>query len=181
MSQNGAEVNSRAGHGEWRALIDGDSNVYTKGPMVIQMLRYLFFLQQGEDGKFWDFLRVFLRDNRYREVSTQDFISLAEDHLGGEIPWFWDQWIYGTKIPQVRWSYSVEPGEEGWLLTVEAKQLGSDYTLMIPVDLHFKGEGRLHRTLMLIGASGSLQLMLPEKPQSVRLNEGHHSLVVLKN
>ena len=65
-------------------------------------------MRQGSDENFWMALQDYLIDYKYQRSSTQEFIDLVERHLGGEMPWFWDQWLYGTRIPSVAWSKTVE-------------------------------------------------------------------------
>src|SRR4030095_5845937 len=54
------EARSASVQEQW-SILDGGQNVYTKGPMVIQMLRYMSSVQSGNDDAFWKILRTFLQ------------------------------------------------------------------------------------------------------------------------
>jgi Peptidase family M1 domain len=162
------------------ALVDGTGSVYTKGPLVLHMLRYMFGVKTGSDDAFWQLLRDFLETNRYQSTGTEDFVRLVEEQFGDDLGWFWDQWYYGLKIPVVRWSQQVTPHEGRWLLTVDAKQEDTAFTLLVPVHIHFKGDRNLSRPLLLEGPTGRMQVVLPEKPRQVTLNDNYQALVELK-
>ena len=160
-------------------IIAGGSNVYTKGPMVLHMLRYEFQQEHG-DAAFWDLLREFLRQNRYREAGTDDFMALAGEKLGRDLTWFRDQWIDGTSIPVIRWKHTTEAAEDGWRVRVEAEQNGTAFRLAIPVFFHLPGNEERSQPLIMDGSSGSIEVLLPEKPRNVTLNDSYQALVEVK-
>lgn len=163
------------------AVLDGRWDVETKGPMVLHMLRYMFQLQRGNDEAFWEMLRSFLQQYRYRQASTEDFISLAEQHLGSEIDWFWEQWLHGTKIPILQWESLTERSGGGkWAVTVRATQ-DTDFTLVVPMYAHFGGGRFVSRPLLLQNKTAEKTLILPEKPKKITLNDGHESLVIIRH
>ena len=166
---------------ESAALVHGGSGVYTKGPAVLHMLRYLFRVQHGSDEAFWELLRDFLGRYKYQQARTRDFISLTEEHLGMKIDWFWDQWFFSGKIPTVRWSHTVERHEGKWLVSVEARQEDADFTLLIPVYVHFKADRFAIKPLLLEGSAGSAKMIVPEKPARVSLNDFYEALVEIKD
>jgi aminopeptidase N len=161
-------------------LIAGGQNVYTKGPLMIHMLRYLFQIQTKNDEAFWKLLEDFLATYKYQEASTEDFIKLTEQHLQGNLDWFWNQWLYGTAIPEVAWSYDVQRTEEGdYLLTVDAEQQDTEFVLAVPVYVHLKGDQTLSMPLILRGKDGHAQAKLRTKPKDVTLNDNFEALVSL--
>ena len=161
-------------------LIDGTRNVYTKGACVLHMLRYAFLVHKGNDDAFWEMLRDFLREYRGQQAATADFTAHAEKHFGENLGWFWDQWVYGSVIPVVSWQHSVEPKGDQWLLTVKAEQAETEHVLVIPVSVHFKGARTVSRPLLMRGAKGKMQVLLPERPRSVTLNDGYEALIDLQ-
>ena len=166
---------------EINALIDGAGNVYSKGPLVIHTLRYYFALRTGSDEAFWQLLRDFLERYAYGQASTEDFIRLAEEHLGEGLDWFRAQWIYGTAIPVVHWSYDLTKNEDGgWLLTVEAEQEETSYLLAIPIYIQNGNDEVATHPLFLLGKKGQAQVKLPSKPTRITLNDDFEALVQLK-
>ena len=173
---------SRVNTAELTPLIAGGANVYTKGPLVLHSLRYLFRVMKKNDDAFWELVEDFLGKYKYQQASTQDFMDLTEQHLEGNLDWFWDQWIYGTEIPTIRWSHEVTRNEDGsWLLTVQAEQEGTEFVMPVPVYIHMKGGKTLDTPLIFRGKQGTAKAMLREKPKSVSLNDNYEALARIKN
>ena len=158
----------------------GAQNVYTKGALVVHMLRYLFRAKQGNDGQFWELLRGILTEYRDRRVSTATFMAEAEKRLGEPIPWFWEQWLYGTTVPRLEWSHSVVEQGGSWLVIVHAKQVDTSFRLTIPVYVHFGGDRHASVPLWMNGAEARAEIRLPEKPKSVTLNDFYEALVTVR-
>lgn len=161
-------------------LILGGQNVYTKGPLVLHSLRYLFRAKKGSEGGFWEALREVLRTYAKGRVSTEEFIAVVERHLGEPVPWFWDQWLFGTGIPTVAWSHRVEPRGDKWAVTVTGKQADTAFLLAIPVYLHLPGGKQATVPLWLDGKGGTATVTLPVRPEKVTLNDFREALVRLK-
>ena len=171
----------KAPHGKRFPVVDGQQNVYTKGPAVLHMLRYNFRVTTGDDEAFWAMLRDFLERYRDQEVGTESFLALAEEHLGEDLDWFWDQWLFGTELPAVRWSQRVEKQDGSWNLIVEAEQIGTEFRLLIPVRVEFPGGRSESHPLRIDGSAGALRASFPEKPRKVTLNDGWEALVSIRN
>ncbi len=165
---------------ELRPLIDGTQNVYTKGPLVIHMLRNLFILFKGSDEKFWLLLQDFLAEHKNGLVTTEDFISATEAKLGGKIPWFWDQWIYGSELPHVRWTSKTEQQSGQWLVTVDARKVDSSYQLVLPVYVTLQDGRRARQFLDLSGPTGQATVKVPSKPKAVSVNDNFEVLAFVE-
>jgi len=170
------EARSASVQEQW-SILDGGQNVYTKGPMVIQMLRYMSSVQSGNDDAFWKILRTFLQQYSGKTATTEDFIAVSQQVLNTDLRWFWSQWLLRTEIPKVRWSHRVEPKDGKFLLTVEAQQMDTDFTLLIPVYAHFGSDKIAARPLVMKGRTGKLQLMLPQKPGNITINDNWEALI----
>ena len=162
------------------SLLDGGENVYTKGPMVLQMLRYLSSVKTGGDDTFWEIWRTFLKEYSGKSATSEDFVAVSQRVLGTDLRWFWSQWLLRTEIPTVRWTQRVEPKDGKFLLTVEAQQMDTDFTLLIPVYAHFAGGGQASRPLIMKGKTGKLEVLLPQEPKDVTLNDNWEALVKLE-
>lgn len=173
---------SRVNRSELAPLIAGGGNVYSKGPLVLHSLRYLFQVREKGDDAFWELLEDFLGKYKYRQASTKEFMNLAEQHIGGSLAWFWDQWIYGTEIPSIRWSHELARQEDGnWLLTVQAKQEETEFLMSVPVYVHMKGGETLNTPLIFRGKQATARTTLREKPKRVTLNDNYEALARIKN
>ena len=91
--------------------------VYQKGAVVLDMLARAY----GEQA-FTEILRQLVAAVAFRPISTGDFITLLEGIGKNDLGGFADQFIYGTGLPQVYYSYEFEQVEDRWLVRGVARQ-----------------------------------------------------------
>jgi aminopeptidase N len=91
--------------------------VYLKGPWILHMLRQLMREPKtGSDAAFFKFLRALRDESTNQALTTAGFRAIAERYVvpevnaekGRSLEWFFDQWIYGVGIPEVKVSAKVE-------------------------------------------------------------------------
>jgi hypothetical protein len=161
---------------EVQRIIDGGQNVYTKGPLVLHHLRYLFAVQKKGDEGFWTMLQDFLGAYKYQRVSTEDFKRHVERHLGGRMDWFWNQWLHDSRLPTVRWSHGVTRAEGGgWRLTVTGEQEDTEFVMPVPVYLTLSDGRTVTIPLVFKGKQAQAQLKLRERPAKVSLNDNYEA------
>lgn len=73
----------------------GDS-VYFRGALVLHALR-----RAVGDQTFFDILRSFYRENAYGNVTTADFIAVAERLAGRDLDALFADWLYGERSPSL--------------------------------------------------------------------------------
>ncbi|MFQ5583204.1 MAG: M1 family aminopeptidase, partial [Calditrichia bacterium] len=66
--------------------------VYLKASTVLHMLRYVM-----GDSAFFQMLHdyVTISPYRFKNIDTEQFKNFCEGYYGGDLDWFFDQWIYG--------------------------------------------------------------------------------------
>jgi aminopeptidase N len=69
--------------------------VYDRGAMTLQALR-----EKLGDDVFFQILRTWYRENRYSNVTTQDFIATAERVSGQQLDHFFDVWLFQEGRPE---------------------------------------------------------------------------------
>ena len=69
--------------------------VYDRGAMTLQALR-----EKVGDGVFFQILRTWYAENRYSNVTTQDFIATAERVSGQQLDNFFDVWLFQEGRPE---------------------------------------------------------------------------------
>ena len=73
---------------------------YKKGAWVLHMLRTLMIdLDTMDDARFEALMRDFYRAYAGTSATTADFQRVAEHHMGQDLDWFFDEWVYDTGIP----------------------------------------------------------------------------------
>ena len=77
--------------------------VYNKAAVVLHMLRRLV-----GDEAFFSGLRRFYTVWRFRKAGTEDFRAVMERAAGRDLAPFFEAWIYGTGVPELRFSYQTD-------------------------------------------------------------------------
>jgi hypothetical protein len=91
--------------------------VYDKGAMVLDMLARSF-----KEDQFLDMLEHLVDAAQGRQLSTEEFLAALERMSGVNLDAFARQYVYGTGIPEIYYSYEFEKGEEDWTIRGEARQ-----------------------------------------------------------
>lgn len=76
------------------------SNIYQKGSVVLEMLKYV----TGREG-FNRSVKRYLLAHKYENVDGDDLMNAFEDELGMPLAWFWDEWVYRGGEPDYKVSY----------------------------------------------------------------------------
>jgi len=106
--------------------------VYDKGALVLHMLRRLV----GDD-VFFRAIRRFYHQSRYKKAGTDDFRLVVESESGLSLERFFEQWVYGARVPRLSYSYSVDAGETGPRLTVVIEQHGELFDVPLALTLDY--------------------------------------------
>jgi hypothetical protein len=110
--------------------------IYNKGAMVLHMLRLLV----GDD-VFFRGMRRFYTDSRFRKVGTEDFRAAMEAESGRDLGRFFERWIYNATLPQIAFSYRVEPTGSGQAAVLRFEQTGDVFDVPATVTLEY-ADGR---------------------------------------
>jgi len=71
-----------------------NGTIYSRGAMTLQALR-----EKVGDGVFFKIMRDWAADHRYGNVTTQQFIALAEQDSGLQLDHFFNVWLYQPEKP----------------------------------------------------------------------------------
>src|SRR5205823_2520859 len=112
---------------------------YYKGPLVLHMMRTMLRMKTHSDDVFIKILRDFVKEYSGKDASTADFQKVVEKNARGDWSFFFDDWVYDSAIPTIRWSYKVEPSGSGAKLTINVKRSGvrDDFMIAAPVRVDF--------------------------------------------
>jgi hypothetical protein len=150
--------------------------VYRKGAWVLHMLRIMMLdLKTMNEDRFTETMRDFYRTYQGKRATIEDFRRIAEKHVGADLGWFFDQWIYGSDVPSYRVAYQTVPAENGQFrvkLQVQQENVGNDFQMYVPVTLDL-GDDRIARLRVKVrGAKSEIDLpLMPAKPRDVRFND----------
>lgn len=141
------------------------SLLYSKGPLVLHMLRVLLRDQTGTDQTFQDVLRDFARTWRGGYASTSDFAAAVARHAPGDWTWFFDQWIDHTAIPSYRWSWSMS----GKTLSLKVRQsdVPEGFHMPVPVRIEYPDGTEERRVVNVAKAEETFSFAVPRAPKGV--------------
>ena len=151
--------------------------VYQKGAYVMHMLRMMLYdfskpVPEG-DARFVAMMRDFLERHRGGAVATEDFIACVSRHFGEPMQWFFDQWVYGTEIPKVRFDHEIEKTDTGKFavdFVVRMENVADGFRLRVPFVMHF-GKGQLYAgTIDAVAPKTRVTKIAPIKPKEVQMN-----------
>ena len=83
-------------------IFDG-TTVYNKAAWVLHMLRHVV----GDD-EFFDILAAYRAVYEGGSATTEDFKIVAESVIGGDLKWFFDEWIYDGGAPYYKYGWKQE-------------------------------------------------------------------------
>jgi hypothetical protein len=100
-----------------------DRIVYLKGALVLGMLSRYF----KSEKIFPELMGHIVQAASNSVISTEDYLYALETMTGTDLDWFSRQYIYGTGIPEIYYSYEFKELESGkWRVEGKARQ-ESDY------------------------------------------------------
>ncbi len=165
----------------------GDFNliVYKKGAYVLHMLRNMMMdLNTMRDDVFLEMMKDYVATYRGKEVTTEDFRRVVEKHMGEDMGWFFDQWVYGTELPSYQFAYFPSRQPDGtYLVNCEVKQenVSKDFKMYVPLTIVFEGNQLARMRVLIDGPKTSFDLPpLPMRPEKIVFNDFHSVLAEVK-
>jgi aminopeptidase N len=141
---------------------------YGKTAMVFQMLKDML----GPE-RFYQSIKDFSRDMRFRKASWEDLRKAFEKHHQGELTWFFNQWIDGKGLPDLHLEETqVKPSGSGFEVAFKIVQKGKAYTLDLPVTI-YAGAGSTKRNVHLSKEQEKLEIAVKEFPGRIALDEDY--------
>jgi hypothetical protein len=150
----------------WRVI------TYEKGSWIIHMLR-----RRMGDERFFLALAKFREKYERQGVTTDQFRQGMAEGLPPRSPdpkleAFFDQWVYGTGIPELKMSYRVSGKAPAVRVrgAIEQSGVDDDFSALVPLEIQFR-KGKPH-VLWLKTATGStsFDVTLRQAPSKVLLD-----------
>jgi hypothetical protein len=150
------------------------SLVYAKGGYVIHMLRMILFdFNNNSNDRFIELMRDFVRTYSGKKASTEDFKNLTEKHLGMDMDWFFDQWVFGIDIPTYRNEYEVIEENGQYIIKAHIKQenVPDDFKMVVPLVVEFENKSHTVLKFWVEGPETEyISKPLPYKPKKFIFN-----------
>jgi aminopeptidase N len=76
-----------------------DGDIYTKGAWTLHTLRQTI----NNDSMFFDIIKTFATRYMYKNVTTENFLSVVNEKTGGDYKWFFDQYCHNRFVPELQY------------------------------------------------------------------------------
>jgi len=154
LSKHGpVHMGYRLGH------IQGDGRifrglVYNKSAVVLHMLQRLIGPEAFARG-----VRRFYQAHRFQKAGTDDLRAAFEAEAGIPLGRFFERWILGYTLPQVRLSWRMDP--DGAHVFVRIEQTGDTFDFPLLITMQFQNGQTGHASLRVDGAVHEARLPVP--------------------
>jgi hypothetical protein len=149
--------------------------VYNKSALVLHMLRRLI-----GDEAFFDGLRRFYTDMRFRPAGTNDLMRAFETESKRSLEDFFERWIHNFDLPTLNFSYKTEIGQnsqqEENAVVLRFEQQGTPFEFPVTVKLNYSSG---LEELIIVPVSNRLtefRVPLSGVLQNIEVNEDNAAL-----
>lgn len=136
-------------------------NSYQKGGWVLHMLR-----RKLGDGVFQKGIRKYYQAYKGKNASTLDFMKIMEEVSGENLHPFFAQWIYRPGLPDLRGTWSYEPGKREVKVSIDQVQ-GALFDFPLQIKLLGKENQSLGKTLFVSRRNTRESFPVEFKPDSL--------------
>src|SRR5215471_9764944 len=140
---------------EYRALVQ------YKGAYVLRMLRWVV-----GDETFDKILAQYSRQFQNTPVSTDAFEKLASDVAGGDLGYFFEEWVSGSGVPEFKLDYTVYRQKNGYKIDGTVKQDLDLFRMPVEFQVLTDGDPEYSR-VDVTGESSDITVNTDRKPKSV--------------
>lgn len=106
------------------------STIYNKGAWVLHMLR-----NKIGDEKFFNGLKAYFNEYKYKNASTNDFIKIMENESGISLKSFFNNWVfYGKGMLSIRYNYEVKNNDLYLYIKSDKNKIKYDFLLETELD-----------------------------------------------
>jgi hypothetical protein len=138
--------------------------VYDKGAYVLHMVRGIV----GEE-PFAKGLRLFQQRYRYAKAGTEELRLAFEEVSGRELSAYFREWVLGTSLPRLTWSWSTRREGASFRTSVEVTAEALPGPVPLQVTL-LAGSERTARSVSLQPGSGKWTFETAVAPRKVEIN-----------
>jgi hypothetical protein len=128
---------------------------YRKGAWVVHMLRGVV-----GDQAFFDTLAAYRDGFEYSAATTEDFREIAEDVWGGDLGWFFDEWVYGGGAPAYRYGHQEYEIAGQRYLEISLEQTQTEGAFAMPLEIEID-EGEHQRRTVVWNSDSIQNYLLP--------------------
>ncbi|HYH01211.1 MAG TPA: M1 family aminopeptidase [Terriglobales bacterium] len=143
-----------------------------KGAVILNMLRWVI-----GDAAFDKTMRQFASQYAWKSVTVQDFQSVAEQHYGDKLTWFFTQWLDSTGAPEFKNKYTIYRLGSGKGFRVVG-EIAQDLDLFrMPVELKIDTDGRTEmKRIEVVGTNSAYSVDTYGRPRRISIDPSNRVL-----
>ncbi len=145
-----------------------------KGAWIFHMLRMLMLdTNDLTDKKFRKFMQEIIFRFNSKSFDNNYLIEIAEKHYGESLDWFFNQWLYGTGIPNFDAKYKISKvgGEYFIDLDVTVSGVSKDFMAPTIISIEENDNNSFVRENISAGKNSFRYGPYDEEPKELQLNE----------
>ncbi len=128
---------------------------YRKGAWVVHMLRGVV-----GDEAFFEILDAYRERFAYSAATSEDFREVAEGVWGGDLSWFFDEWVYGGGAPAYEYGHQEHEIAGQRFLEISLEQTQVEGVFAMPLEIEI-GEGGQQRRTVVWNSASTQHYLLP--------------------
>jgi aminopeptidase N len=140
------------------------SLVQYKGAFIFRMLRWVI-----GDEKFDELLTKYVQQFQNTPASTEAFEKLASEVAGGDLNYFFDQWVSGSGVPEFKIDYIVYRERNGYRVGGQVKQDLDLFKMPVEFQIQTDGDPEYAR-VEVVGESSEVEVKTDRKPKTVLID-----------
>ena len=118
------------------------------------------------DENFDKLLAGYTQQFQNTPASTEAFEKLASDISGGDLNYFFDQWLNGSGVPEFKVDYTVFRQKGGYMVQGTVKQDLDLFKMPVEFQIQTDGEPEYAR-VEVVGESSEMDVKTERKPKAV--------------
>jgi hypothetical protein len=143
---------------EYRALVQ------YRGAYIFRMLQWIV----GNE-TFDKLLAQFTQQFQNTPVSTDAFEKLTSQVAGGDLNYFFDQWLNGTGVPEFKVEYTIFRRKDGYMVQGTVKQDLDLFKMPVEFQIQTDGDAEYAR-VEVVGESSEMDVKTERKPKAVQID-----------
>ena len=143
---------------EYKALVQ------YRGAYIFRMLQWVI-----GDENFDKLLAEYGRQFQKTPASTEAFEKLAAQIAGGDLTYFFDQWLNGSGVPEFKVEYTVFRQKNGYMVQGTVKQDLDLFKMPVEFQVQTDGEPEYAR-VEVVGPSSEMDVKTERKPKTVMID-----------
>ena len=112
--------------------------------------------------------------NEGKDVTTRDFQKHVEKHVGIDMAWFFDEWLYSTDLPEYELEYTTTVGDDGYYHSqckITQSNVSENFKMYVPLEVDFGDDAHWYTRALVEGPSVEFALPpMESEPKKIRLN-----------